>query len=72
MKKLLTFGLVALLGLLALTACEDKDKGNAQKAGEKIDNTYENVKASLHNNLTEGPAEKVGKKIDETTNPNKN
>lgn len=65
MKKILTLGLLAFVGTLALAACNEK--GDAQKVGEKLDNTYQDAKAEVTKALDEGPAEKAGKKLDAAT-----
>lgn len=60
--SLLSAGLLIAAGLVA---CEQK--GPAEKAGEKIDQTVENAKEKVEDaTKPEGPMEKAGKKIDET------
>lgn len=46
--------------LAALASC--KEKGPAEKAGEKMDETIENVKDAVD---PKGPAEKAGEKVDD-------
>ena len=46
MKKLLTFCAVPMIAALVLTGCGDK--GDAQKAGETVDNAYQDVKTSVN------------------------
>lgn len=60
--SLLSAGLLIAAGLVA---CEQK--GPAEKAGEKIDQTVENAKEKVEDaTKPEGPMEKAGEKIDET------
>lgn len=55
----------SLLIAAGLFACEQK--GPAEKAGEKIDQTVEKAKEKVEDaTKPEGPMEKTGKKIDET------
>ena len=69
LKKLsiLSAGLLIAAGLFA---CEQK--GPAEKAGEKIDQTVEKAKDKVEDaTKPEGPMEKAGKKIDESVEDTK-
>lgn len=59
---------VALLSMLALSACEQK--GPAERAGEQIDNAVENAGDKIENATDEaGKAiEEAGDKIEQSTN----
>jgi hypothetical protein len=60
MKFKLASAVVLSILTLGLTACE-QNSGNAQSAGEKVDNAVESVKDAV---LDKGPAEKAGEKVD--------
>jgi uncharacterized protein YjbJ (UPF0337 family) len=69
LKKLsvLSAGLLIAAGLVA---CEQK--GPAEKAGEKIDQTVEKAQEKIEDaTKPEGPMEKAGKKIDEVVEDTK-
>jgi len=69
LKKLsvLSVGLLLAAGLFA---CEQK--GPAEKAGEKIDQTVEQAKEKIEDaTKPEGPMEKAGKKVDEVVEDTK-
>ncbi len=60
--RLLSFGLAIVLatgGATLLGGC--REKGPAEKAGEKVDNAMDKVEDKLD---PKGPAEKAGRKID--------
>ncbi|HTO53856.1 MAG TPA: hypothetical protein VMR50_10755 [Myxococcota bacterium] len=59
--KTITRGSLAALAALGLCMTGCPEKGAAQKAGEKIDETVDKL---THPN--EGPMEKAGRKMDET------
>ncbi len=60
----------ALLIATGLFACEQK--GPAEKAGEKIDETVEQAKEKIEDaTKPEGPMEKAGKKVDEVVEDTK-
>lgn len=61
---------VSVLIAAGLSACEQK--GPAEKAGEKIDQSVEKAKDKVEDaTKPEGPMEKTGKKIDETVEETK-
>lgn len=60
MKKLLLLSFCSISIFAALASCEKK--GPAEKAGEKMDKTIENVKDAVD---PKGPVEKAGEKVDE-------
>lgn len=69
LKKLLTLS-AGLLIAAGLFACEQK--GPAEKAGEKIDETVEKAKDKVEDvTKPEGPMERAGKKIDEAVDRTK-
>jgi uncharacterized protein YjbJ (UPF0337 family) len=69
LKKLSVLS-VGLLLAAGLVACEQK--GPAEKAGEKIDQTVEKAQEKIEDaTKPEGPMEKAGKKIDETVEDTK-
>ncbi|GAB4510604.1 MAG: hypothetical protein Tsb0026_12680 [Sulfuricaulis sp.] len=69
LKKLSIFS-ASLLIAAGLFACEQK--GPAEKAGEKIDQTVEKAKDKVEDvTKPEGPMEKTGKKIDEAVDKTK-
>lgn len=59
-----TKAVVAILGILTAlgSASGCREKGPAQKAGEKVDAAVEKMQDALD---PKGPAEKAGEKIDE-------
>jgi uncharacterized protein YjbJ (UPF0337 family) len=69
LKKLSVLS-ISLLIAAGLLACEQK--GPAEKAGEKIDQTVEQAKEKIEDaTKPEGPMEKAGKKIDEVVEDTK-
>ncbi len=60
MKKLLLLTVCSISIISAFASC--KQKGPAEKTGEKMDNAIENVKDAVD---PKGPAEKAGEKVDE-------
>ena len=60
-KQLLT-SLGAVVLVFGLSACEPE--GNAERAGERIDDAAEKAAEAVN---PEGPAERAGEKIDEAT-----
>lgn len=50
----------------ALAACDDKPKGPAEAAGEKLDEAGQSVKDAID---PPGPAEETGRKIDNALTP---
>jgi len=67
MSKMVTAGRVLALaavlaaGTFTFTATGCKEKGPAEKAGEKVDKTVDKMKDAVD---PKGPAEKAGEKID--------
>ena len=69
LKKLFMLS-ISLLIAAGLFACEQK--GPAEKAGEKIDQTVEKAQEKIEDaTKPEGPMEKAGKKIDEVVEDTK-
>jgi predicted small lipoprotein YifL len=60
MKSILITAIASLAILASTTSC--RKKGPAEKAGEKMDETIENVKDAVD---PKGPVEKAGEKVDE-------
>ena len=61
---------ISLLIAAGLFACEQK--GPAEKAGEKIDQTVEKAQEKIEDaTKPEGPMEKAGKKVDEVVEDTK-
>ena len=68
--RLLSLGLAIVLatgGATLLGGC--REKGPAEKAGEKVDNAMEKVEDKLD---PKGPVEKAGRKIDKAVDDVKN
>ncbi|MCR4347692.1 MAG: hypothetical protein NUV55_10905 [Sulfuricaulis sp.] len=69
LKKLSIFS-ASLLIAAGISACEQK--GPAEKAGEKIDQTVEKAQEKIEDaTKPEGPMEKAGKKVDEVVEDTK-
>ncbi|HEV8713952.1 MAG TPA: hypothetical protein VGX03_14140 [Candidatus Binatia bacterium] len=63
MNRIATLGFITMLmtgGVFLATGCVEK-KGPAQRAGEQIDRTVENMKDAID---PPGPAEKAGRRVD--------
>ena len=58
--KRIAAGIVALMGLAALAACQP---GGAEKAGEKADSAIEEATGG-QKDLTDGPMENAGEAVD--------
>jgi len=63
MKKML--GIFCFALLIGLSAC-DTNKGPVERAGEKVDDAVENIKAGESPLKERGPMEKAGESIDES------
>ncbi|MBD3240697.1 MAG: hypothetical protein GF331_08950 [Chitinivibrionales bacterium] len=61
--------LAAALALYGWTGCERQ--GPAEKAGEAIDSTVQEMTTGSVDETTEGPMEKAGEKIDEAAEKTK-
>lgn len=60
MKSIIIATIASLAILATATSC--RKKGPAEKAGEKMDETIENVKDAVD---PKGPVEKAGEKVDD-------
>jgi hypothetical protein len=61
-SRLLRITLAVSLALLTTLASACRDKGPAERAGEKVDRTVDKLQDKL--DPPKGPAEKAGRKID--------
>ena len=60
---------IALLVLVLIPGC--KSKGNAETAGERVDEIVDNIKEGESPLKHKGPVEKLGESIDKMVEPDK-